>query len=375
MFLRVIVGAAVLGALALAWISRSPAVHVDAAAVERGPLALRVTTNGKVEPVEEVEVRARLDGRILEITEPGTRVQEGDVILRIDGGQVGSELAKARSERLSARESLRAARARLARETERAATDARLFEEGAITRERHAESQASLREAQSRVSFLEREVPLRVASLDLLIRELEGQQGAAELTAPFSGTVYRSDRRRGEMVHVGDPILRIADLERLRVRANVDQVDLGRVRPSQRVEITSNAFPGRTWAGAVSEVIPHVVVRESRSISESLARVEPPTEGLVPGMSVDVDIIVAQAADALQIPAAAVVRANGTPWVYRIEGSRAERTAVSLGLETVSAVEITEGLDLDDRVVLGPLHGLSDGERVEPRLRDAGGHP
>jgi RND family efflux transporter MFP subunit len=371
---RLIVGAAVLGALALAWMMRSPAMSVDTSAVSRGPLSLRVTTNGKVEPVEEVEVRARLDGRILEIPEPGTRVAEGDVILSIDGGSVGSQLAKARSERLSARESLRSARAKLDREKERAAIDERLFNEGAITGDRHAESQSALREARSRVSFLQREVPLRVASLDLLIQELESQQGAAELKAPFAGTVYRSDRRRGEMVHVGDPILRIADLERLRVRANVDQVDLGRVRPDQKVRISSNAFPGRTWIGTVSEVIPHVVVRESRSISESLARVEPPTEGLVPGMSVDVEIVVAQSADALQIPAAAVVRGNGNAWVFRIQGNRAERTPVSLGLETVSAVEVTEGLEADDQVVLGPLHGLTDGARVEARLRDAGEH-
>ena len=53
-------------------------------------------------------------------------------------------------------------------------------------------------------------------------------------------------------------------------------------------------------------------------------------------------------------------------------GSRLERTTVSVGLQTVGAVEITEGLYAEDQVVLGPLHGLTDGARVEARLRDAG---
>jgi HlyD family secretion protein len=219
---------------------------------------------------------------------------------------------------------------------------------------------------------LEEEVPLRVASLDLRIEELEAQQASAEVRAPFDGTVYRTVRRNGQAVQVGDPILWMADLERLRVRANIDQVDLGRVKAGQRVRITSNAFPDRSWSGLVSEVIPHVVVRESRSISESLARVEPPTEGLVPGMNVDVEIVVAESARALQVPAEAVFREDGTPFVFRIQRGRAYRSPVTLGLETVTAVEVVEGLEPEDRVVVGPLRGIEDGDRVEARIRDDG---
>lgn len=369
---RLVIAALAAGALLLVWWMRSPALPVDAAGVTRGPLSVRVTTNGKVEPIEEAEIRARLDGRIVEIPEPGTRVQKGDVILRIDAGPVAAELAKAKSERLSALESLRAARAKLAREKERAATDTKLFEQGAVSAERHAESQAALRDARARVRFLERETPLRVDSLDLRIQEYEDQRGSAEVRAPFAGTVYRTERRKGAMVHVGDPILWIADLERLRVRTNIDQVDLGRVRAGQSVTITANAFPERTWTGTVSEVIPHVVVRQSRSISEGLARVEPPTDGLVPGMSVDVDIVVTELADTLHVPAQAIVRSNGQPYVYRVAGSRAERTPVKLGLETVNEVEVVEGLSAEDHVVVGPLRNLRDGDRVDARLRHVG---
>ena len=192
------------------------------------------------------------------------------------------------------------------------------------------------------------------------------------VSAPFDGTVYRTERRKGQAVRVGDPILRIADLERLRVRANIDQVDLGRVRAGQRVRITSNAFPDRSWSGLVSEVIPHVVVRESRSISEGLARVDPPTDGLVPGMSVDVEIVVAESPNALQIPAEAVFRTDGSPFVFRIEGGRARKSPVTLGLETVTAVEVVKGLSPEDRVVVGPLGNLQDGDRVEARMRNDG---
>jgi HlyD family secretion protein len=368
---RLLIGIA-LAIVLLGWLTCSPAVQVTATRAQESPLTARVITNGKVEPIEEVEVRARLDGRIVEIPEPGTRVADGDVALRIAAGPVSAELAKARSERLTAKESLREARATLARIRVRAAADSKLFEEGAITPEHHAESVATLRDARARVAFLEEEVPLRVASLDLRIEELEAQQASAEVRAPFDGTVYRTVRRNGQAVQVGDPILWMADLERLRVRANIDQVDLGRVKAGQRVRITSNAFPDRSWSGLVSEVIPHVVVRESRSISEGLARVEPPTDGLVPGMNVDVEIVVAESARALQVPAEAVFREDGTAFVFRIQRGRARRSPVTLGLETVTAVEVVEGLEPEDRVVVGPLRGIQDGDRVEARIRDDG---
>jgi RND family efflux transporter MFP subunit len=372
---RVLIGIALAIALAIAcfwWLTCSPAVQVTATRAREGPLTVRVITNGKVEPIEDVEVRARLDGRIVEIPEPGTEVAKGDVVLRIDAGPVSADLANARSERLAANESLREARDALVRIQERAAADRKLFEEGAITQERNAESAAELRDARARVEYSEKEVPLRVASLDLRIEELEAQQASTEVSAPFDGTVYRTERRKGQAVRVGDPILRIADLERLRVRANIDQVDLGRVRAGQRVHITSNAFPDRSWSGLVSEVIPHVVVRESRSISEGLARVDPPTDGLVPGMSVDVEIVVAESPNALQIPAEAVFRTDGAPFVFRIEGGRARKSPVTLGLETVTAVEVEKGLSPEDRVVVGPLGDLRDGDRVEARMRDDG---
>jgi RND family efflux transporter MFP subunit len=349
--------------------ARNPAVSVEAAEARRAQLTVEVNTNGKIEPVPAAEVRvhARLPGRIIEIPEPGTRVDAGDTILRIDDGPVASELAAARSERLASLEALRAARDTFERIRRKADIDQDLFEQGALVRQRNAESQAALEEAGSRLANLKREVPLRVASLDLRIEDLSAQLEAATLEAPFSGTVYRTEFKKGEMVQIGDPILWLADLSRLRVRANVDQVDLGRVRAEQRMRITSNAYPDRSWSARVSELVPHVVVRDNRSVSEGLALVDPPTDGLVPGMNVDVDIIVDDVPDALQIPATAVYTEDGRPFVYRIAEGRALWTPVTLGRSSIGAVEILGGLQVKDRVIVGSSNGLRDGSRVEAR--------
>jgi HlyD family secretion protein len=367
---RLVLAGIAAGLLGLWWLTRGPGLPVVAAEVGEGPLSMRVVTNGSVEPVEEAVLRARLAGRILEIPEPGAEVSEGDVVVRFDDGPVASEISKARSERLAAEESLREARSRYVRVRERAKTDRQLFEQGAITKSRWAVTQADLRDARERVGYLEQDVPLRIDSLDLRIQDLEAQLEAAVVRAPVSGSVYRTARRKGELAGVGDPLLWIADLGRLRVRANIDQVDLGRVAKGQLVRITSNAFAERSWSGRMTEVIPLVVVKQSRTVSEALAQVEPPTDGLVPGMTVDVEVIVAETAQALQVPAEAVFAARSEPFVFRILRGRARRTPVRLGLETVTAVQVLEGVEPGDRVVLGPARGLGDGDRVEVQLRN-----
>jgi RND family efflux transporter MFP subunit len=346
--------------------NRGPRPQVQAAEARRAPLRVEVATNGTAEPVDDIEMRARLDGRVVDIPdEPGKRVEAGDEVARFDAVPVTSELAAAQSERLVALESLRAARAAAEQTRARAATDAALYEKGALTREAHEASRRALAEAEAQLAYQDREVPLRVAGLDLRIKELTEQYEATVVRAPFAGTIYKIQAKKGEMVRVGDPLLWLADLDHLRVRANVDQVDLGRVRPSHRVEVTANAFPGRSWTGAITELIPHVVVKESRSVSEGLARLDPPTNGLVPGMMVDVDIIVAEKPSALQVPTEAVFYRDGQPIVYRIDGNRVRETPVRLGLSSVSATEIADGLPEGTLVVVGPVADIEDGMRVD----------
>ena len=91
---RLLVLAAVLavGLLAPVWWGRNPAPVVRVAEARRAALVVEVATNGKVEPVEDMEIRARFGGRILSIPDAGKKVRRGDEVLRIDAGPVSAEL-------------------------------------------------------------------------------------------------------------------------------------------------------------------------------------------------------------------------------------------------------------------------------------------
>ena len=359
-----IAGAALLVLVVLlGWFARTPSIDVDVALVRSGPLTVRVATNGVIEPIEKSEVRARLDGRVLEIPKAGAELRAGDLLLKLDAGPTAAELASAESSRLLAVDSLREARGKLRRAERRADHDRRLFGDQAITQERLDETLADHAEARARVRFLEAEVPLRTAALDLRIAELRAQRDGAEVRASFDGTVYKTSARPGERVRSGDAVVWFADLTRPRVRANVDQVDLGRVRIGQVVQITSNAYPDRTRSAEIEQLIPNVVKKQSRFVAEALAPVAAPATGLLPGMGVDVEIAVDAVPDALQIPSDALLRDGEGSFVYRVDGDRVRVRRVLVGRSTVGSVEVVEGLAAGDQVVVGPF-SLRDGERV-----------
>lgn len=359
-------------AVAVGWCTRDPARLVDTAPAVRADLHISVSTNGMVEPLEEAIVRAGLDGQIVEVADPGAHVEEGSVVLRLDDGPVSVALAEAQSERLALQESLRAAHDELEQVQRRAKADQELYRQGATTRDRYEESQIARRSAQAHVEHLQQEVPLRIAGLDRRIEELKAENEAAVTQSPFSGTVYRTEYKEGETVRKGDAVMRIADLRHLRVRMNIDQVDLGRVRPGQQVTISSNAYPGQLWSARVSEIVPRVVKKGSRAVADGLAPIAPPAEGLVPGMTLDLEVLVEEVPGVLQVPAGAIFTNEGRPFVYRVEWGRAQGTAVNLGRSNATSVEILQGVDENDTVVVGPADGLKDGDRVRARSNDDG---
>jgi len=364
-----------IAALALPlWLSRSPAQELPVATVARGPLQVVVATNATVEPIDDFEVRARLAGRVVEVQSAGSRVEEAGILVQIDATPVAAEIESARSQRLEAEESLRAARTQLERTERSLALDEKLYRDRALSKDRLAEVRAERDEARARLAFLEQEVPVRLAALELRIAELQAQLAGAVVRAPFAGTVYRADVEVGEVVRHGQRILSFGDLERLQLRAHVDQVDLGRVRPGNPIVVAANAFPGRTWRGSLTEVVPHVAMHRNRAVAEATAEIDPPVDGLLPGMNVDVEIVVQEERDILQIPSRAIFASGAGPFAFRVEGGRVVEVPLQLGLSSFTRVEVLAGLTEGDVVVLGPAAGLRAGMRVVPQhVNDAPG--
>jgi len=396
------------GAGTVALLSRRGDVPVRAATLKRGDMLISVsaTATGTVESEAEVNVRAEVPGRILRLlVDEGDRVTRDQVVAELDPQEVEAQLGLARAELASARarleeeqagvvmlgerirtriEETRATRERAARDLERLKA---LFAEGAISRQQLDQAQAEFEVAaaaheaaladRDQVAVKEHQVAAAraaVAQREAQVRLVDVQRWRMTIRSPITGLVTRRLANAGEVVGLGGgstitlggPLFTLVDLDRLYVRATIDEFDARQIRLDQEARVSLEALPGRTLRGRVYKISPAVSGerQEARTFTIRVALEE--GKGFVkPGMSADVEVIVARRQNALSVPSQAILEREGKRWVYRITDGRARLVAVKVGENNWQSTEILEGLGEGDQVIVNPdVPGLSDGARV-----------
>jgi len=379
---------------------RSPlSVHVTT--VERGPIRSLVSTNGKVEPLENFYFEAHspvatVVKRLL--VKEGDHVRKGQLLLQLDDANIRSQaehaksqmtaaqsdqtdvstggtheevltldalLVKARSERDAAQRSLESYR--------------RLQQQGAAAPGEVKQAEDRLHRAQADLTLLEQKKKDRysspeIAKVNAQRSEAQAAYDAAEdalskssVRASFDGIVYSLPVKQGAYVQAGDLLLQQADLTRVQVRLFVDEPDLGRLAPGQKVEVTWDALPGRTWNGLLSTVPATVKLRGARNVGEAICILDNRDLRLLPNINVGVTVITAEHSAVLTLQRDALRIDDTKPYVYQVVDGHLRRREVEISLQNLTRVEITSGLP-DNAVVALTADGskpLSDGAPVK----------
>jgi RND family efflux transporter MFP subunit len=169
--------------------------------------------------------------------------------------------------------------------------------------------------------------------------------------------VLRRDGEVGEVAEAGQVLFRIGAPKPLRVVAEVNEEDIPRVRVGQTALLRTDAFPGQRLQGTVTEITPMGdVVTKTYRIRIAL----PDDSPLLPGMSVEANVIAREKTGALLVPADAL---RGTT-VFVIDGRRVLRREVMVGIRGTRLVEILSGLKDGERVASPATAELADGARV-----------
>jgi RND family efflux transporter MFP subunit len=177
------------------------------------------------------------------------------------------------------------------------------------------------------------------------------------LSAPLDGVVLRQDGEPGETVLANQTLFWVGQPRPLRISAEVDEEDIARVQPGQRVLIKADAFPGQVLTGTVAEITP-----KGDPINKSYrVRVALPDDTVLRvGMTTETNIVVREQVDALLVPASAV--SGGRVWLA-VEG-RAHKRAVKTGAIGENKAEILDGLKSDELVIVNPPPELKEGDAV-----------
>src|SRR5205823_6175545 len=167
------------------------------------------------------------------------------------------------------------------------------------------------------------QTPLRLQQVQNEVAALEEKVRQGRITAPADGTLYSLGRsaestplKAGDYVKVGDLLAEMADLHKVRVRAFIDEPELGALEPNQPVKITWDALPSKTWTGKTETVPKQVVPHQNRSVGELLCAVNNDNLELLPNINVNVRINSRERIGVLSVPRGAVEADGGRRYVF-----------------------------------------------------------
>jgi len=391
---------------------RQPVAKISAVPPMRENLVSSISSNGKVEPIAPFVVRAQLDTFVERVSAvEGQSIKKGQVLLQLNVKDAAAQLADARSKLLRAEDDLRAAKAG-GRSDEAAKTEGqlaaalaqrnrlqrnhdsleRLIAQQAATKEELAATDLELARADAQVKQLtavrqefEHGVTLDANRTSLQVEQLRSEVAALEekvrdgrIAAPADGTLYSLPVKAGDYVKVGDLLAEMADLHKVRVRAFIDEPELGGLEPGEPVRITWDALPNRAWMGKTQVIPKQVVVHGPRSVGELLCEVDNQKLELLPNINVNVRINSSERVNVLTVPRGAVEAQDGRRFVFvvlrnalGVGKATLERREIHVGIADATDYEVVSGLQEGEMVALPGDVDLKDGMPVRIVKTDA----
>lgn len=386
-------GAVVAVILLASFVSRDDSVPVLAATVSRSDIRSVISTNGKIEAVNNFEAHAPIGTPVKRVlVKEGDPVKKGQLLVELDDANARSQAAQALAQVRGAEADVSAlklggtqeelltlqaqlVKARADRDAVQRNVDAltRLQQTGAASPGEVRVAQSQLATADAQVKLLESKQKERysrpeVSTIEAKAWEAQSAYSAAQdvlrqlvIRAPFEGIVYSLPVKQGTYLNPGDLVLQEADLSKVVVRAYVDEPDIARLSPGQQIEVTWDAMPGRVWTGSVNAIPASVKLHGTRNVGETTCLVPNNDFKLLPNINVGVTIVTAEHPNALTVPREALHLDDGKPYVFVVVNHELQKQSVETAIANLTQAEITNGIQQGAKVALSsvnskPLH-------------------
>jgi HlyD family secretion protein len=385
--------------LLASFMPRNDVVPVRAATAQRSAIRSVVSTNGKVEPLQNFEAHAPIGTTVKRVfVKEGDHVNKGQLLVQLNDAEARSQAAQALARVRASEADVNALKdggnheevltldAELVKARTQSDTAQRNLDTLRKLREQNAASPGEIKNAEDQLKRANADLyliqqkqknrysPPEVARVEAQKADAQAAYDAAQdvlsqlnIRAAFDGVVYSLPVLQGAYLNPGDLVLQAADLAKVRVRAFVDEPDLGRLAPGDKIAVTWDAIPGRIWEGTVT-VVPSVVkLRGTRNVGETTCVVDNADLKLLPNVNVGVTIITSEHRDVLTVPREAVHQEDTKSYVYQIVNNELQRRYVQTSISNLTQVEVTGGLSENALVALGSVNSkpLRDGLTVK----------
>jgi membrane fusion protein (multidrug efflux system) len=308
---------------------------VEAVAARADTVVESISATGQIEPLQAVELRPDIEGRITEILfREGQEVAAGAPLFKVDDAELRAQVARAEAQRDLARQALERTKALLAQ---------------------NASSTSDLERAEATARST-------AADYDLLRIRLD----RTVVRAPFAGVAGRRLVSLGDYVTTSTHLVAVQTVNPQRAAFNVPERYAGQLRRGQEVEFSVAALPNRMFTGAVEFVDP-VIELPGRTILVK-ALVPNGRRELQGGMFVEARVATATRPGAVVVPEDAILALQDVTVVWVASDSGAQRREVTLGVRTPGFVEVRSGIKAGELVVVGGAERLFPGAPVAPTV-------
>ena len=310
---------------------------VETVEVVRGNLLISAQATGTVEPIREVEVKSKASGEILRLhADIGDEVRPGQLLADIDPRDVQNRFDQTEADLEVAQVRFDIAEAQLERSSQ-------LLEREVITAQEH--EGARVEYANSRANLVKART-----NHDLAVLQLED----VRITAPMTGTIIQKNVEEGMVIQSasgnvsgGTTLFLMANLGEMQVRTLVDETDMGQLLPGLVANVTVEAYPDRTFRGAVEKIEPQATIEQNVTMFPVIVSIDNRGRLLKPGMNAEVEVMVDEAVNVLVVPNNAIVKTTDVG-----------PAAMALGLDI-------DNMDLSEFMRAGQGGRSGDGARLE----------
>lgn len=192
---------------------------------------------------------------------------------------------------------------------------------------------------------------IKLSQID--VDKAQAQVNDARVISPLAGTVLDLDIQVGEIVNGSQPVATVADANSLRIQADVDEIDVGRVTPGQAVTVTLDAYPGVKLPGKIEALAPGATLKQGSTVYQATIAFTP-TADVTPreGMAANVDITAQRKDNVLLLPNRAIETIGSRQYVTVKQGDTTSKIEVETGLSNNTDTEIISGLTESQTVML-----------------------
>ena len=386
-------GLLVLAAAGAALLASRRATPVQLSPVARTGIVQSVVATGRLNAPARMDIGSEVTATVLEVrVREGDRVKAGELLLRLSDAEAKAALQQAKSALAEARGratqqatvaapvatqavvQAQAAFTAAEREHQRASD---LVAQGFFSQQKLDDARRALDTARSALqsarvqaqanqpSGVERSLAAsRVDQAAAAVAIAEARLARLTITSPVDALVLTRTVEPGGMAQPGHVLLSLAAQGGVRIDANVDEKNLHLLTPGMPARAVADAYPGQPFDAQLNYIAP--AVDPQRGTVEVRLAVPNPPAFLRPDMTVSVELVGGTKKEALVLPSGAVRDADReAPWVLALQGGRAVRVPVKLGLRGVGSVEIAAGLKEGD-LVIPQNEKAAPGDRVRP---------